>query len=87
MADRIGKGSGDDPFYLDDGVKGRKGHNILGNGAKSPLSTRVTGNGRKRKPEARQPSFPHGRIFITDIPVLFHRPNTPLLTDIGTSCQ
>lgn len=36
MADRIGKGSLCDPFSLDDGVKGKAGHNILGNGAKSP---------------------------------------------------
>ncbi|MCP2006212.1 UNVERIFIED_ORG: hypothetical protein J2Y78_004866 [Buttiauxella agrestis ATCC 33320] len=49
MSGRIGKGSLCDPFSLDDGVKGKAGHNILGNGAKFPLSTRVAGNYRKWK--------------------------------------
>jgi hypothetical protein len=49
MSVRIGKGSLCDPCSLDDGVKGKAGHNILGNGAKFPLSTRVAANYRKRK--------------------------------------
>jgi hypothetical protein len=49
MAGRIAKGSSDDPFYLDDGVKKRGKHNILGTPVKIPGATAVAGNNRKRK--------------------------------------
>jgi hypothetical protein len=49
MSGRIGKGSLCDPFSLDDGVKGKAGHNILGRYVKMPRTARVAGNSRKRK--------------------------------------
>ncbi|MEW7311165.1 hypothetical protein AB1E22_00225 [Buttiauxella gaviniae] len=49
IAGRIAKGSCDDPFCLDDGVKMRGWHNILGNAAKIPGAAAVAGNDRNRK--------------------------------------
>lgn len=49
MEDRIGKGSTGDPVGLDDGVKNRRWHYILGKRMKIPLSVRVAANYRNRK--------------------------------------
>jgi len=48
MAVRIGKGSSDDPFCLDDGVKSREGHYILWTERKTRAARQVAGNYRKR---------------------------------------
>lgn len=49
MSVRIGKGSSDDPFCLDDGVESREGHNIMGAERKTGAARRIAGNNRKWK--------------------------------------
>jgi hypothetical protein len=49
MSVRIEKGSSDDPYCLDNGVKKRGRHHILGKGVKMARAAPVAGNNRKRK--------------------------------------